>query len=192
MNAQNSEGYLIGPIFEIVWLGITKRAHRAIVYLLEWFMGNGKGASEKPDSGKRTEHLQGADKVAWEVLNSVLVTSIEHKSEYGGMIYMLRGVYHATDPVTQGDPVKVDVGLDRPNNGCPKHSTPVAYYHTHPTYSVAGMRAEYSTFSSDEDLGLARSNRIDAYLGTLDGSFLKYEYKTDRILRLGRLKNTSD
>ena len=36
--------------------------------------------------------------------------------------------------------------------------------------------AEYSTFSSDEDtddIRLARSNHIDAYLGTLDGSFLK-------------------
>jgi hypothetical protein len=150
------------------------------------------GASKQPDSGKRAKQLQGADKVAKDVLNSILVTSIEHKSEYGGMIYMLRGVYHATDPVTQGDPVQVDVGLDRPNKGCPEHSIPVAYYHTHPTFSVAGMRGEYGTFSSDEDLGLARSNHIDAYLGTLDGSFLKYEYKADRILRLGRLKNTSD
>jgi uncharacterized protein DUF4329 len=82
----------------------------------------------------------------------------------------------------------VDVGLDRPNKGCPEHSIPLAYYHTHPTYSVAGMRAEYKTFSSDDDIGPARSNHIDAYLGTLDGSFLKYDYKTERILRLGRLK----
>jgi len=62
----------------------------------------------------------------------------------------------------------------------------VAYYHTHthPTFSVAGMRAEYGTFSQDEDIGLARSNHIDAYLRTLDGSFLKYDNKSDRTVRI--------
>jgi hypothetical protein len=174
-------------------------------------MGKGTKTSTSSQSGGRAVRLhgadrvacqgpdkvkcQGADKVARQVLNSILVVSIEHKREYGGMIYILRGVYHATVPVTQGNPVRVDVGLSKPNKGCPEHSIPVAYYHTHPTYSVAGMGAEYSTFSSDEDtddIGLARSNHIDAYLGTLDGSFLKYNRKTNRILRLGRLKNTSD
>jgi hypothetical protein len=154
-------------------------------------MSDSKGSSKKPRSGEVAAQLQGADKVAWHVLNSILVTSIEHKWEYGGMIYVLRGVYHTTHPVTQNLPTTVDVGWAKPNKGCPKHSIPVAAYHTHPTYSVAGLLADYTTFSEDDDLAGARLYEVDSYLGTLDGSFLKYDRKADRILRLGRLKNSS-
>jgi|SRR5581483_1785712 len=153
----------------------------------------------KPQSGKKsTPDTNPIDAVARKVLSSILVTSIERKREYGGMIYSLRGAYLATEPVTSDEAARVDVGLSKPNHGCPDGATPVAFYHTHPTYSVAGMKGDYSTFSSDDDdddtnddIGLARSNRLDAYLGTLDGSFLKYDHKTQQILRLGRLPNAS-
>jgi hypothetical protein len=52
------------------------------------------------------------------------------------------------------------------------------------------MRASYNEFS-DEDKDVATGHNIDAYVGTLDGSFLKYDYKLDKPLRLrGRLKNS--
>jgi hypothetical protein len=155
-------------------------------------MDNHIRTPEKRRSQNQAPQLYGPDKVAWDVLESILVTSIGQRAEYGGMIYMLRGNYHATDPVTQCEPNKVDVGLYKPNKGCPENSIPVAYYHTHPILQYAGMHAEYSTFSKDEDLELARSNKIDAYLGTLDGRFLKYDYKINKILPLGRLNNTAE
>lgn len=38
---------------------------------------------------------------------------------------------------------------------------------------------------------MAKGHNIDAYVGTLDGSFLKYDRKADKVLRLrGRLKNS--
>ena len=53
------------------------------------------------------------------------------------------------------------------------------------------MKADYNEFS-DEDIGVANDHRIDAYVGTLGGSFLKYDYKLGtQALRLrGRLKNS--
>ena len=128
---------------------------------------------------------------AREVLNSILVTSIERRREYGGMIYLQGGRCHATTPVTQDNPTTVDVGQQGPNRGCPPNTIPLAYYHTHPTYSVGGFRATYETFSP-EDKSVADDWHIDAYLGTLDGSFLKYDWQTKAIRRLrGHLKNAS-
>ena len=131
------------------------------------------------------------EQTAREVLNGILVTSIEHRREYGGMIYLQGGRCHATTPVTQDNPTTVDIGQRGPNRGCPSGTIPLAYYHTHPTYSVGGFRATYETFSP-QDKSVAENCRIDAYLGTLDGSFLKYDWQTKAITRLrGRLKNAS-
>ena len=101
------------------------------------------------------------------------------------------GKYVALKARTQDEPNKVDVGQNEENCGCPPGATPVAYYHTHPLYSQAGMKADYNEFS-DEDIGVANDHKIDAYVGTLDGSFLKYDYKLGKpALRLrGRLKNS--
>lgn len=139
-------------------------------------------------------------KVARTALNDILATSIRRRVEYGGMIYLQNGRFFATPARTQDEPARVDVGTDEPNLGCPEGTTPVAYYHTHPTYSVAGFKGDYANFSegrdkqdsdSDADLPLARAKKIDAYLGTLDGSFLYFDYRLNKVLRLkGRLKNT--
>ena len=101
-------------------------------------------------------------------------------------------------PRTQDEPSTVDVGTHEPNCGCPENSKPVAYYHTHVVLSQAGFKGDYNKFSNDEknelgDIPVAKANKIDAYLGTLDGSFFWYDLASDKQLRLpGRLKNTEE
>ncbi|MHB1057029.1 MAG: DUF4329 domain-containing protein [Rhodanobacter sp.] len=131
--------------------------------------------------------------VARDVLNWILETSINSRDEYGGIIYLQAGRYHATPPRTQGYGNTVDVGQREPNMGCPAGTIPVAYYHTHPNYVVSrNLTADYNHFS-DEDKDVARNSALDAYLGTLDGSFFKYDRATDQAIRLkGKLKNTSE
>jgi hypothetical protein len=129
------------------------------------------------------------EKTARAALNKTLELSIERRKEYGAMICRQAGKYVAFKARTQDEPNTVDVGQHEENCGCPPGAIPVAYYHTHPLYSQAGMRASYDEFS-DEDKGVAKEHEIDAYVGTLDGSFLKYDRKLDKVLRLrGRLKN---
>lgn len=126
--------------------------------------------------------------VAREALNAILAKSIETRKEYGGVIYQDGSLFRAT-AARQGEPNSVNVGQNEPNCGCPEGTQPVAYYHTHPLYKAAGFTALYNEFS-DEDKGVANDHKLDAYLGTLDGSFLKYDYRTEKVFRLGgRLKN---
>jgi len=131
------------------------------------------------------------DHVARQALNNILATSIEQRSEWGGMIYEKGGICYFTRAVTQGNPTTVDVGVHLPNHGCPPGTKPVAYYHTHPTYSVAGMKADYNEFDgNDKDVVL--DNDLEAgYAGTLDGTFLKFDRKSGKVTTLQpRLKNT--
>jgi hypothetical protein len=56
---------------------------------------------------------------------------------------------------------------------------------------VAGLKANYEEFS-DDDMDVARDHHIHAFVGTLAGTFLKYDYQTDKVtLLLGRLNNES-
>ena len=141
--------------------------------------------------GGRKTDLVGLDKVARQALNDILAESIEMRKEYGGMIYMEAGTYKAMPPRTQDLPTTVNVGQYEPNCSCPAGTMPVAYYHTHPTYSVAGFKGKYNEFS-DEDKDVARDHNLDAaYLGSLDGSFFRYDPHLDKTFPLqGRLKNT--
>jgi hypothetical protein len=132
------------------------------------------------------------EKVARKILNSILEKSITERCEYGGMIYMLGDQILANPPRTQGYGNTVNVGQYEPNRGCPNGSMPVAYYHTHPNFSAGGLAMKYNEFS-DEDKDLAKDLKLDAYLGTLDGSFFLYDPTIDKAIRLpGHLKNSSD
>jgi hypothetical protein len=141
-------------------------------------------------NGRKTSSI-GLDNAARNALNGILAKSINEMKEYGGMIYMEGGSYKAMPPRTQRDPTMVDVGQHEPNCSCPPGTIPVAYYHTHPTYSIAGMKGRYNEFS-DDDKDVARDHNLDAaYLGSLDGSFLKFDRKENKVIPLpGRLKNT--
>jgi hypothetical protein len=136
-------------------------------------------------------HTLQMDQVARDALNKILAKSIEERKEYGGMIYLLHGLCVAMPPLTQGDPTRVNVGQNLPNCGCPLGSNPIAYYHTHPTYSIAGMRADYNVFDGN-DKDVALDHHLEAgYAGTLDGTFLKFDTKTGRVSTLlPKLKNT--
>jgi hypothetical protein len=136
-------------------------------------------------------HTLQMDQAARDALNKILAKSIEERKEYGGMIYLLHGLCVAMPPLTQGDPTRVNVGQDLPNCGCPSGAKPVAYYHTHPTFSIAGMRADYNVFD-DDDKDVALDHNLEAgYAGTLDGTFLKFDTKTGKVSPLlPKLKNT--
>lgn len=132
------------------------------------------------------------EKVAREALNGILGKSIVERKEYGGMIYLLDGKYFANPPRTQGYGNTVNVGQYEPNRGCPEGSSAVAYYHTHPNFSAGGIPMKYNEFSP-EDMDLARDLTLDAYLGTLDGSFFLFDPLVGKPIRLpGQLKNTTD
>ncbi len=131
------------------------------------------------------------EKAARKALNSCLAKSIEERAEYGGMIYQKEKTFGATEPRTQGFGNTVNVGQWELNRGCPEGSMPVAYYHTHPNFRAGGMEMKYNEFS-EEDKTLAKDLNLDAYLGTLDGSFFLYEPKHDRVTKfVKRLRNTS-
>jgi hypothetical protein len=140
--------------------------------------------------GNETLNILQLDQVARMALNKILAQSIAERKEYGGMIYMKGKVLIAMPPRTQGDPTTVDVGQHDPNCSCPPRTTPVAYYHTHPTYSVGGVKADFNEFSP-EDMDVAKDHDlVAAYVGTLDGSFLKYDRKSDKTIPMsGKLKN---
>ena len=132
------------------------------------------------------------EKVARKALNGILAQSITERKEYGGMIYQQDGNYFANQPRTQGFGNTVNVGQYEPNRGCPDGATAVAYYHTHPNFSAGGIAMKYNEFSP-EDKDLAKDMKLDAYLGTLDGSFFLYDPKIDKTIKLpGALVNTSD
>jgi hypothetical protein len=137
----------------------------------------------------RNVHIE---KVARAALNGILGKSIAQRKEYGGMIYALSGKYHANPPRTQGYGNTVDVGQREPNHGCPEGARAVAFYHTHPNFSAGGIPMKYNEFSP-EDKDLAVDLGLEAYLGTLDGSFFVYDPKQDKSFPLpGALKNTTD
>ncbi len=142
--------------------------------------------------GNETLNVLQLDQIARMVLNSILAQSIAERKEYGGMIYMKGKSLVAMPPRTQGDPTMVDVGQHAANCSCPPGTTPVAYYHTHPTYSVGGMKADFNEFSP-EDKDVAKDyGLVAAYVGTLDGSFLKYDRKSDKTVAMpGKLNNAT-
>ena len=136
-------------------------------------------------------NTQQMDQVARQALNQILAKSIEERKEYGGMIYNRNGLCVAMPPRTQGNPTTVDVGQRLPNCGCPPGTNPVAYYHTHPTHSVAGLKADYNVFD-DDDKSVVVDFKLEAgYAGTLDGTFLKFDRQSGKVSTLSpKLKNT--
>jgi len=72
------------------------------------------------------------ERAARTALNKILAKSIAKRWEYGGMIYLQDRKYSFTEARTQEFGNTVNVGQWEPNRSCPKGSTPIAYYHTHP------------------------------------------------------------
>ena len=124
-------------------------------------------------------------------LESVLIESIERRKEFGAMICQQGNQFFAMPP-REGDTNTVDVGHRLGNGGCPEGTTAVAYYHTHPAYKGAGFNMEPDRFSP-EDRGVANDMKIDAYVGSVSGLFLRYDHRMRKIMVAGpRLRNARD
>jgi hypothetical protein len=144
------------------------------------------------------------ERVAREELDKILAKSIEKKWEYGAVICAKPdGTCMSMPARTDQLPNTVNVGNREENGSCPAGWKPVAYWHTHPTYSVGGFLGKYNEISpEDKEIavlerndanGLMEDRVLDAFVGTLDGSFLKWTAKTGETKKLnGQLKNTAE
>jgi len=123
-------------------------------------------------------------------LQALLIHSTATRNEYGGMICRLRGKYYVM-PYVEGERNSVSVGQDAPDKGCPiEGAVPVAYYHTHPNVAGAGFTMKPDEMSP-EDEAVARGARIDAYMGSISGLYLKFNHKTGKTYVAGpRLINS--
>jgi hypothetical protein len=142
------------------------------------------------------------ERVAREELNKILAKSVEKRWEYGAVICAKPdGTCSSMPARTDELPTTVNVGNREPNGSCPVGTKPVAYWHTHPTYKVAGMLGSYNEISpEDQEIGVLEPNqdglmeerKLHAFVGTLDGSFLKWDAGTGKSTVLnGRLQNTT-
>jgi hypothetical protein len=138
---------------------------------------------------------QRLDEFARDQLQAVLPASIVSGFESGAVICRAfgSGALSAT-PVRTGK-VKhtVSVGTDLPNCGCPAGTTPVAYFHTHP--SAAGTSATQggtvAKSFSDDDLDVAKDYGLIAYVATRDGSMWRYDPPRD-VVFIDGVRTVSD
>jgi hypothetical protein len=143
-----------------------------------------------------------ADKAALNILKTTNPKSIRNNKEYAGMICKKevpsekcskgsltcnKTVFFATEP-KKG----TLAGASPSESPCPPDSTPVGDYHTHGDYSLTdGIRATAATDAYDSlhfsvtDILDNDASGLTGYLGTPNGTFLKYEPSTGII---GELK----
>lgn len=127
-----------------------------------------------------------ADEAARAALQALLVQSIGNRNEFGGMICKFNTKYYVA-PYLVGERNSVHPGHRFRNKGCMPvgaEAVAVAYFHTHPNVAGAGMTMKPDEFSS-EDIGVANSAEIDAYIGSVSGLFLKFERATQKTYIAG-------
>jgi hypothetical protein len=106
--------------------------------------------------------------------------------EWGGMIYVdNRNAGPAGNgPLGftryEGDsPIHVSVHDKEPNRGCPPGTTPVAWYHTHPTAEMVTNGGDYFTTRwrefIDGDKELSDKYLLPGYVATWDQRFWRYD-----------------
>lgn len=142
----------------------------------------------KPDQAFDTQEA-----AARAALQALLLQSINNGNEYGGMICKLNTKYYVA-PYFIGERNSVDPGHRLVNKGClpvGAEAVAVAYFHTHPNMARAGMTMKPDEFS-EEDIGVAKSVEIDAYIGSVSGLLLKYERAADKTYIAGKCLRNSD
>lgn len=126
-----------------------------------------------------------ADDAARAALTDANPKSIRDNLEYGGLVYKdSKGDYYFTGPIMGSDQ-----GVDPAMAAAPAGATIVADYHTHADYSLADPHTGAAIRTSDpsrddfnsddfstQDKRSAKELGYDAYLGTPNGSFLRYDY----------------
>lgn len=119
------------------------------------------------------------DRFAKARLDEILPGSIATGMEKGAVICRdpCTGALTTTAVRTGETKHSVAVPTYEKNCGCPERTTPVAYYHTHPSAAgsqtaVAGNRVA-SDFS-DDDKDIARDHGLIAYIAQRDGRMWRY------------------
>ena len=114
------------------------------------------------------------------VLSSIIGPSVSEKREYGGVIWRrdATGEIGYTGPIKGFSEAGVDVGQDKPNMGCPPGTTPVAWYHFHPTKetNVGGDRfkMDWDKFIEGDKL-LSDGHNLPGYVASFDRQFWRYD-----------------
>ncbi|MBR0672646.1 DUF4329 domain-containing protein [Neoroseomonas soli] len=127
------------------------------------------------------------DETARDELAKVLPGSIKSELEKGAVLCRDdRTQQIFPTPLRTGEAKhSVDVGLREPNCGCPSGSTPLAYYHTHPSPpgEVAGSDGlmHVAEGFSDEDLDVSDQFGVVGYVGQRDGTMLAYVPKVEVV-----------
>ena len=120
------------------------------------------------------------DDFARDQLQLVLPASIASGFEKGAVICrnLSTGALSSTKVNTGTTKHTVSVGTALPNCGCPDGTTPVAYYHTHPSEAgevLATPGATVAKSFSDDDLDVAKDYGLIAYVAGRDGSMWRYD-----------------
>jgi hypothetical protein len=114
------------------------------------------------------------------LLAAVIDGSVAEKREYGGVIF--RHDFNGRLGATQAKGYSgtgVDAGTWNKNRGCPEGTTPVAWYHTHPTKNV--VTPDFGTVPTDwekfieGDKLISDSFLLPGYVGTMDHRFWRYD-----------------
>ena len=138
----------------------------------------GSSGSSSQDSSVRLADQHGA---ARNVLNQINPRSVRENREYGGYIYQTPdGRYVATTPI-RGE----EASIELPFSLVPAGGSTRASYHTHggndPRYDNENF--SFADITSDQRFG------VDGYLGTPLGSLLWHDVSSNRIFRLGTIRN---
>lgn len=114
------------------------------------------------------------------LLASIIDQSVATKIEYGGVIFRRSHSKTLGATLAMGfSPTGVDIGVWHKNRGCPENTTPVAWYHTHPTVSVVTLdfgvvETAWQEFIGGDSL-ISDSFQLPGYVGTMDRRFWRYD-----------------
>ncbi|MDH6590947.1 hypothetical protein M2165_000836 [Variovorax sp. TBS-050B] len=146
-----------------------------------------------PPFPKPTQPFDTPEEAARAALQALLRQSIANRNEFGGMICR-RGTKFYVSHFTIGERNKVYPGHRDENKGCMPvgaKAVAVAYFHTHPNVAGAEMTMLPDEFSSD-DVDVAKSAGIDAYVGSVSGLFLKYDRASGKTYIAGECLRNAD
>ncbi|MFM9883262.1 MAG: DUF4329 domain-containing protein [Burkholderiales bacterium] len=121
------------------------------------------------------------EEYARRLLAGLIVQSVEEGIEYGGVICRnnATGLLRTTGPFKGYSGANVDIGVwTKENCGCDDGTTPVAWYHTHPTTEIMTrdglMHMLWDEFIEGDKL-ISDGFLIPGYVGTMDRRFWRYD-----------------
>lgn len=162
----------------------TQATHRGrnLALLAGAVVAIGAASSSGSESQDNVIRIRTQHDAARETLNRINPVSVRQNREYGAWVYRNRdGTFGYTQPIA-GGVASVDIG---PKSSVPRGTVATASYHTH-----GGPDPRYNNEEfSPSDILSDNLQRVDGYLGTPAGRFLYHEFRTQRIIVLGRIAN---